>query len=105
MIKKLIYTIAAIVTLFLAEPTQAQSGWQAGQYYQYEGQRTIDCDPFWVKATPFGIERRCRILQWEKQYYTGNIQVWNGWQWVSQWQTTWAWYCWWGPWYFQYSAR
>ena len=100
MIKKLIYTFAAIFTLLLAEPTQAQSGWQAGQYYQYEGQRVTEWDPYYLARTPFGFERRYRILQWERQYRSGYIQVWNGWSWVSQWQTSYAWYCWWSNWYY-----
>jgi hypothetical protein len=102
MIKRILYILAAVITLSIFSPvSNAQSGWQAGQYYQYQGQIIKEYDPYYSVMTPLGIERRYRILQWERQSYSGYIYVWNGWGWVTQWQNSWAWYCWWSNWYYE----
>ena len=101
MIKRILYILAAVITLSLFSPvSNAQSGWQAGQYYQYEGQRVTEWDPYYFVRTPLGYERRYRILQWERQSHSGYIYVWNGWSWVTQWQNSYAWYWWWSGWYY-----
>lgn len=75
----------------------AQSGWQSGEYYQYQGQWVKEYSPN-VEYYPGYYVRYYRVLQWERQMYSGYIYVWNGYGWSTQWWSSWAWYCWWGGW-------
>lgn len=101
---KAIRNIIIAIALIMAMPmeSKAQWGWEAGQYYQRQGQRIKEYDQFYRIYYPGGYEVRYRILQWERVDYSGYINVWNGIGWSSQWQSSWAWYCYWSRWYYEF---
>ena len=104
MIKRFLVKAALAVALALSFPQEssAQWGWQANQYYQAQGQWTKEYDQFYRRNFMDGYEVRYRILRWERRQYTGSILVWSGYAWQSQWQTAWAWYSYWSPWYYEF---
>jgi hypothetical protein len=95
--KFLLSLVLSLVTLF----SFAQSGWQAGQYYQYQGQRVKEYDNYYTYYFAGGYQKRYRILQWEQQQYSGYIYVWNGYSWYTQYTNSYAWYCYWTNWYYE----
>lgn len=96
--KKFLSTIIlSLVTLF----SFTQSGWQSGQYYQYQGQRVKEYDNYYTYYFQGGYQKRYRILQWEQQQYSGYIYVWNGYSWYTQYSNSYAWYCFWSGWYYE----
>lgn len=95
--------LLCVFLLFLT-PNQvdAQWGWQSGQYYQYEGRWVKEYDQYYVRYFQNGYEKRYRILQWERRYCSGYVYVWNGFGWVYKWQNSWAWYCRWSGWNYEF---
>jgi len=96
--KKFLLTILLSLTTLLSF---SQSGWQSGYYYQYQGQRVKEYDNYYTSYFPGGYQKRYRILEWQQQQYSGYIYVWNGYNWVSQYNNSYAWYCYWSNWFYE----
>jgi len=77
MIKKVILPL--FFTLFLFSNTFTQSGWQTGNWYQYQGQSWTEWQDVFVGYDFFGYpmyQRMCRNTTWYKEYRTGYVNVW-----------------------------
>jgi hypothetical protein len=96
--KFILALILSLSTLF----TIAQSGWQSGNYYMYQGQTTEQCGSTYVLQDNWGYSyyyQDCRILRWETRQYSGYVYVWVNGYWTTQWYNGYTWYCYWSPWY------
>jgi hypothetical protein len=95
--KFLLTLLITLTTLF----SFSQSGWQSGNYYQYQGQRVKEYDYYYQYNFQGGYQKRYRILQWEQQQYSGYIYVWTVNGWLAQYWNSYAWYCYWSNWYYE----
>ncbi len=92
MLKNLFLSLAFVLCLVGA--TIAQSGWQANQWYQYQGQTWTEWQDVFAGYDMFGnpvYQRMCRQTTWYKEYRSSG--------WYTQWYEGYAWSCYWSNWY------
>lgn len=102
LLKRLFITLT--LSLLFTATTAAQSGWNSGSFYAYQGQ-SITETAFQNEYSPFCncyvTVRYCRQLNWYQEYHSGYIYLWNyntG-QWYTEWKEGYYWYCTWSRWY------
>lgn len=108
MVIKFLKKLLVVITISLLPLLSlSQSGWSSGQYYAYQGSAVEQCGYSYAKydywGNFIGYYKTCRILIWERKYYTGYIYYWGMDGWYAQWQEGYSWYCYWGPYYEKYS--
>ena len=94
--KKLLFLLLLIATI---NTTQAQSGWQQGEFYQYRGSVFSEpCSQPYPKHNAYGyyegIFQCIRTTVWRQEWRQGYIYLWNfntG-QWYSEWRQGTFWY-------------
>lgn len=85
---------------------KAQSGWVAGNIYQYQGEATttcgyvynVTCTDYYGNVYICGRAQNCRTLVWEQQYYSGYIYLWGPNGWYTEWHEGYYWSCYWNDW-------
>lgn len=91
--KKIFFTILLLVSLSFAN---AQSGWQAGNYYSHAGTSQVVCgNSYWVQGV-YGPElwQTCQKQIWNQSYYSGYVYIWTyvGWAYQSNAGYYWSFY-------------
>ncbi len=98
--KKALLTLVFILGVTIG--ASAQSGWNTGQWYQYQGQSWTDWKDVFVGYDGWGMpiyRRQCRNTVWYSEYYSGYTYVWGPNGWYTQWYSGYAWKCYWSNWY------
>jgi len=100
MLKK--FLLPLLFTICFVGNTIAQSGWQTGNWYQYQGQTWTEWQDVFVGYDFFGnamYQRMCRNTTWYKEYRSGYVYLWGPSGWYTQWYEGYAWSCYWSNWY------
>jgi hypothetical protein len=93
-----------IVLLFLSLNIFSQTDWKVGSYYKSKGKDIIVCDTTLYEKYSLnnfggkvltGYYRKCKVLIWEEEYYTGYINTWFKNSWESEWADGNFWKCYW----------
>ena len=88
-----------MILCFAVSSTNAQSGWQQGNYYQYQGSVFWQpCSQIYPKFNNFGQGigfYQCReVTVWHQEWRQGYIYLWNAntGQWYTEWKQGTFWY-------------
>lgn len=101
-LKKAILTLALLFGLAIG--ASAQSRYNTGRYYAYQGQSTTQTsyqNEYNAYCNCYVTVRYCRQLNWYQEWHSGYIYYWNSYtgQWYSEWKQGTFWYCTWSGWY------
>ncbi len=86
----------------IVNSSYAQSGWNTGNYYAYQGNSTTETyfqNEFDYYCNCTVTVRYCRQLTWYQEYRSGYVNLWGPNGWYSEYQEGYAWYCTWSQWY------
>ncbi len=100
LLKKIMLTIALLLGLTIG--AYAQSGWNTGEWYQYQGETWTEWQTVITGYDFFGnplYSRKCRQTTWYSESYSGYVYVWGPNGWYTQWYSGYAWKCYWSNWY------
>lgn len=100
LLKKILLTLT--IVLGLAIGASAQSNWQTGRWYQYQGQSWTQWQNVIVGYDNWGnaiVRRKCRQTIWYSEQYSGYVYVWGPNGWYRENYSGYAWKCYWGSWY------
>lgn len=94
--KKLVFLMIMCFAL-ISTTINAQSGWQQGNYYQYQGSIFWEpCSAVYPKFNNFGQRIgyfQCRrTTVWHQEWRQGYIYIWGPYGWETRWQQGNFWY-------------
>jgi len=98
--KKYFLTLLLVFGVFLSSFSQ----YMMNQYYAVRGENRTEVsyrNEYNYYTQTYQVVRYCRQINWQKQYYSGNVYYYNpvyG-TWYTQWQSGHFWYCYWSNWY------
>ena len=92
------FTFLTMIFLTNVSLASAQSNWQEGRYYQYQGGSDITCGNTFVYTNTDGWNywnegwQYCRKRVWHKEYRSGYVYLWSQEGWYREWKEGYFWY-------------
>lgn len=105
--KNLLITLVLFFSVIIG--ADAQSGWNEGYYYAYQGGSDVSCGSVYTITNGNGFTwwtegwQSCQQREWYQEYKSGYIYLWNSstGQWYTEWREGYFWYFTW----YNYSKR